>query len=205
MKILITESQYRVILSETHRRKINIDLENIKKFAEETVGKIQDDIGIQFKMLFTWGAAVGGVIGPLNGFIQTGNFDLSPYETALILVATAAMVFNENTRTIKKLISKIKELGLEDTFKEVLSKGTLLKQAFLDFIESLNVSLYTMTNIMSYAFLIPILPTLWEFSQSGVEVKDIKDIATRLLAFGLTSVTGVTLKKLVSAILKRFR
>lgn len=205
MKVLITESQYRKILTETSRKQINIDLSKLKKFAEEVVGKFQEDTGMQFKMLFTWGAAVGGIIVPLNDYIEKGNFNLSPFEATSILIAVAAILFGENTRLIKKILTKIKEDGIEDAFKQVLTKGTELKQAFLDFIESLNVTIYTMTNIMSYAFLIPILPILWEVSKSGVDAKDVKDIATRLLAFGLTAATGVTLKKLITAILKRFR
>jgi hypothetical protein len=205
MKVLITENQYKTILIEASRKQINIDLSKLKGFAEDVVGKFQEDTGMQFKMLFTWGAAVGGIIAPLNDYIEKGNFNLSPFEATSILIATAAILFGENTRTVKKLLTKIKEDGIQDTFEQVLTKGKELKQTFLDFIEILNVTVYTMTNIMSYAFLIPVLPILWEVSQSGVDVKDVKDIATRLLAFGLTSVTGVTLKKLITAILKRFR
>ena len=205
MKVLITESQYKSLLVETSRKQINIDISKLKEFAEEVVGKFQEDTGIQFKLLFTWGAAVGGIIGPLNDYIEKNSFNLNSFQITSILVATAAILFGENTKIIKKILSKIKEDGIEDVFEQVLTKGKELKQVFLDFIESLNVTVYTMTNIMSYAFLIPLLPIFWEISQSGVDAKDVKDIATRLLAFGLTSATGVTLKKLISAILNRFR
>lgn len=205
MKIVISESQYRSMVKEASRKKFNIDLSNMKKFAEETVGKIQDELKLQFRMLFTWGAAVGGVMGPLNGFIENGNFDMSSYEKVLILVATCAILFHENKKSISKLFSIIEKNNLTDIFKIVLSKGEELKTAFIDFIRSLNVTLYTITNIMSYTFLIPLLPMLWEIAHGNVELDDIREIAARLLAFGLTSVTGVTLKKIISKILERFK
>jgi hypothetical protein len=205
MKVLISESQYKVLLLEASRRKINIDLENLKSFAEEVIGKVQEDVGVQFRMLFTWGAAVGGIMGPLNGFIERGDFTVSTFEKALLLVATSAMLFNENKKVIKKLLELINELGLIKTFQKILSKGEELKSSFIEFIQSLNATIYTMTNIMSYTFLIPLLPTLWEIGHSGFDRDDIKDIVTRLLAFGLTSITGVTLKKIITKILERFK
>jgi len=205
MKVLISESQYKVLLLEASRRKINIDLENLKSFAEEVIGKVQEDVGVQFRMLFTWGAAVGGIMGPLNGFIERGDFTVSTFEKALLLVATSAMLFNENKKVIKKLLELINELGLIKTFQKILSKGEELKSSFIEFIQSLNATIYTMTNIMSYTFLIPLLPTLWEIGHSGFDRDDIKDIVTRLLAFGLTSITGVTLKRIITKILERFK
>lgn len=205
MKVLITENQYKSIILESPRKKINSDINELKKFAEEVVGKFQEDTGIQFRLLFTWGAAVGGILLPLNDFIEGNGFNLTSFQTASILVAVASILFDENSRLIKQIISKIKEDGLEEIFNIVLEKGSQLKQTFLDFIESLNVTMYTMTNIMSYAFLIPILPMIWEIANNGGDVKDAKDIATRLLSFGLTSVTGAFLKTLISKIIKRFR
>jgi len=205
MKVLITESQYKSIILESSGKKINANLETLKRFAEEVVGKFQEDTGIQFKLLFTWGAAVGGMLLPLNDYIENNDFNITPFQISSILVATAAVLFGENSRLIKKIISKIKEDGIEEIFNNVLDKGTQLKQAFLDFTDSLNITIYTMTNIMSYAFLIPILPVLWEISNDGADSNDIKEIITRLLAFGLTSVTGSFLKTLISKIIKRFR
>jgi hypothetical protein len=205
MKVLISENQYKSIILESPRKQINFDLNRLKNFTEEVIGKFQEDTGIQFKLLFTWGAAVGGILLPLNNFIETGGFELNSFQATSILVATAAILFGENSRLIKQIISKIKEDGIEEIFDIVLEKGNQLKQTFLDFIESLNVTMYTMTNIMSYAFLIPILPIIWEISNNGGDVTDAKDITIRLLSFGLTSVTGAFLKTLISKIIKRFR
>lgn len=205
MKIVISEGQYRSLLHETPRKKFNFNLEGLKSFAEQVVGKVQEDVGIQFKMLFTWGAAVGGIMGPLNGYIESGDFSINSFEKTLVLVSVCAMLFGENKRTIVKLLKLIEEKGVKKVFDRVLEKGEELKTVFVDFIRSLNVTLYTMTNIMSYTFLIPLLPTIWEIAHSGIDKNEIKDIVTRLLAFGLTSVSGVTLKRIIEKIIERFK
>lgn len=205
MKVVISETQYKFFLSESPRKKINIDLSELKRFAEETVGKIKEEFGLQFRMLLTWGAAVGGVMGPLEGFIQRNEFRMTPMEQSLVLTAVCALLYNENKRTVSKLLSLIEKKGLKNTFLTVLNKGEDLKSAFVDFIKSLNVTLSTITQIMSYTFLIPVLPSLWEIAHSGVDVDDVKDITTRLLAFGLTSIAGITLKRVISKIIERFK
>ena len=90
-------------------------------------------------------------------------------------------------------------------FSQVLKKGTKLKQTFFKFIESLNMTLYTISNIMSYSFIIPILPMIWEMSQSGIKGDEVKGIIVRLLSFGLVSVSGNALKELISKLVVRFR
>ena len=58
---------------------------------------------------------------------------------------------------------------------------------------------------MSYSFIIPILPMIWEMSQSGIKGDEVKGIIVRLLSFGLVSVSGNALKELISKLVVRFR
>ena len=67
------------------------------------------------------------------------------------------------------------------------------------------MTLYTISNIMSYSFIIPILPMIWEMSQSGIKGDEVKGIIVRLLSFGLVSVSGNALKELISKLVVRFR
>ena len=58
---------------------------------------------------------------------------------------------------------------------------------------------------MSYAFIIPILPLIWEISQTGVTSQGVKEIVIRLMSFGLTAITGNTLRELFTKLINRFR
>ena len=205
MKVVLTESQYRAILLNESRDEFTNYLSSLKEFANNVITKTEQDLKINLNMLLIWGAGVGGVMGPLNEFIMNGNFNLNQFQVASILCATSAILFNESKSTIKTLVDYIQEQGIFEVFSQVLKKGTKLKQTFFKFIESLNMTLYTISNIMSYSFIIPILPMIWEMSQSGIKGDEVKGIIVRLLSFGLVSVSGNALKELISKLVVRFR
>jgi hypothetical protein len=205
MKLLITENQYRRILLESSKNSLNDVLGDLKEFATMVIEKTQQDVGINLKMLLIWGAGVGGVMAPLNEFIQNGDFNLNDFQVASILCATTAILYGESKSVINELLSVIKEEGVVDEFNMVLSKGAKLKKVFLNFIQSLNMTLSSVTNIMSYAFIIPILPILWNMSQSGISQPELKEIVIRLMSFGLTAISGNTLRELVTKLVNRFR
>lgn len=205
MKVIITENQYSKLLLESNREKISKKFAQLKDFGDSVISSTKQDVKVNFRMLATWGAAVGGIIEPLNGFIQNGNFTLTPFQVTCILVATSSILFGESKRTIDRLLSIIKKENVEKEFSEILSKGNELKNAFLDFMESLNLTMYTVTNIMSYAFIIPILPILWEMSHNGVKSKEITELVMRLTSFGVVSISGNLLKQLFKKLIDRFR
>jgi|LakMenE18May11ns_1017448.scaffolds.fasta_scaffold9606453_2 hypothetical protein len=205
MKVVLTESQYRAILLNESRDEFTNYLSNLKEFAETVITKTEQDLKINLNMLLIWGAGVGGVMAPLNDFIMSGNFNLNEFQVASILCATSAILFNESKSTIKTLVDHIKKQGIFEVFSQVLKKGTKLRQTFFKFIESLNMTLYTISNIMSYSFIIPILPIIWEMSQSGIKGNEVKEIIVRLMSFGLVSVSGNALKELITKLVARFR
>jgi len=205
MKVVLTESQYRAILLNESRDEFTNYLSSLKEFANNVITKTEQDLKINLNMLLIWGAGVGGVMGPLNEFIMNGNFNLNQFQVASILCATSAILFNESKSTIKTLVDYIQEQGIFEVFSQVLKKGTKLKQTFFKFIESLNMTLYTISNIMSYSFIIPILPIIWEMSQSGIKGGEVKEIIVRLMSFGLVSISGNTLKELITKLVARFR
>lgn len=205
MKVVLTESQYRAILLNESRDEFTNYLSNLKEFAETVITKTEQDLKINLNMLLIWGAGVGGVMAPLNDFIMSGNFNLNEFQVASILCATSAILFNESKSTIKTLVDHIKKQGIFEVFSQVLKKGTKLRQTFFKFVESLNMTLYTISNIMSYSFIIPILPIIWEMSQSGIKGNEVKEIIVRLMSFGLVSVSGNALKELITKLVARFR
>lgn len=205
MRIILKEEQLRKILLEGSDESIVSYLKHLKNFASEVIDKAKTDMGVNLKMLTIWGAGVGGIMEPLNGFIHNGDFNLNEYQATAILCATTAILLNENSKNIKKLLEIIKEEGVEKEFKTVFSKAEQLKEVFKSFIQSLNMTLYTVTNIMSYAFIIPLLPLIWEISQTGVDKELIKEITIRIMSFGLVSISGNVIKELITKLVRRFQ
>jgi hypothetical protein len=205
MKLIISENQYNKLILESSKDSLTDFLSDLKEFASTVIEKTQSEVGINLKMLTIWGAGVGGIMVPLNEFIENGNFNLNDFQTASILCATAAILYGESKGVINELVKIIKDEKVTDAFEVVLSKGIKLKKVFLDFIQSLNMTLSSVSNIMSYAFIIPILPLIWEISQTGVTSQGIKEIVIRLMSFGLTAITGNTLRELFTKLINRFR
>jgi hypothetical protein len=205
MKLIISENQYNKLILESSKDSLTDFLSDLKEFASTVIEKTQSEVGINLKMLTIWGAGVGGIMVPLNEFIENGDFNLNDFQTASILCATAAILYGESKGVINELVKIIKDEKVTDAFEVVLSKGIKLKKVFLDFIQSLNMTLSSVSNIMSYAFIIPILPLIWEISQTGVTSQGIKEIVIRLMSFGLTAITGNTLRELFTKLINRFR
>ena len=65
-------------------------------------------------------------------------------------------------------MSEIKKRKLSNEFKSAIKKSNELKSAFLGFLSSLNISLHNLSNMLSYAFLVPILPLIYSMTLSGV-------------------------------------
>jgi hypothetical protein len=85
-----------------------------------------------------------------------------------------------------------------------LEKGRDLKYAFGQFIESLGVTITSVSDILSYAFLIPIVPDLAAFfSRTQNFEKTITLIGERLVASGLILISADLIIKIFRKIKER--
>jgi len=59
--------------------------------------------------------------------------------------------------------------------------------------------------MLAYTFLIPILPQLYDMSVSGVDTNDINEITKRIVLFFGSTVSGITIKEIISKIVGKFK
>jgi len=205
LTVVINESQKKVLVTESITDELigvlKTNYETVKNIIEET----SKEFGGHFNILISWGATIGGLIEPLSRFIRGNYSGLSDTELSIILTGVIAIFFQDNKSKIKKVIEIIKEKGLEEPFKAALLKSEEFKNAFLSFFGSLNLHLHKVTNLMSYAFLAPILFYLAQYATSGeIDNTTVKEITDRLMASGLLTVSSIGLRNSISQILKRF-
>jgi hypothetical protein len=206
MDFLINESQLRVILQEQDQSKMSDYMKELYSFTSNLVNKAKKTYGLNLKLLLTWGASVGGLVMPLDSFIRTGRFELTDEQATLILIGVACTYFYDNVRTLKKILTKIKEEGLEDTFKEVLVKSRNLKNSFSKFLESANVTLGSTLDLVTYSFLIPIIGDIQSAIMEGADLQTTSmTIAKRLVASGVVLVGQIVLTDTIKKILKKFQ
>lgn len=204
MNFLITESQLKFLVEGIGNPRVVESLRKMNSFTNRMVNKVGKKYGLNLRLLSTWGPAVGGLVMPLDNFIRTGEFNLDDNQIALILCGAAATLFFDNKPLMRELVKKIKEEGIEDAFKAVLRKGKDLKYAFTTFIESLNVTINSTSEILSYAFLLPIIPDIQSMiARSADLTKTATLIGERMGASGLILISSAALISILNRILKR--
>lgn len=203
--IIINEEQKKRILLESSGGSMSELIKKNYDFTKDILTKSSSQIGLNFEFLITWGASIGGFVGPLNDFIAGIHPEFSEIDISLLLTGIIASYYVDNKEMIKKVYYKIKERGIFDAFKTLLKKSEELKTVFFEFIESLGITLHKVTNILSYTFVIPLIPMLYNLSQEGVNSNtEIYEIVKRLTGFGLLTVSGILTKELISKIIRRF-
>jgi hypothetical protein len=203
--ILITEEQKRRLLSEESGNKLGDVIKQNYEFVKKIVNDSSKQIGINLEFLITWGATIGGFVGPLEDFLAGQYPELSDLEISLILMGVISSYYIDNKTFVTKIYEKIKEEGLIQPFKTVLNKSKELKEVFLEFIGSLGVTLHKVTNIMSYTFIIPLIPMLYNLAKGDSNSVEPLHIAQRLSGFGLLTISGIILKELINKLIKRFQ
>ena len=205
MDFLITETQLKTILNEEKSSKIINSLKYLNSFTKELIIKAKKDWNLDFKFLITWGTAIGGFAAPLNHFIRTGDFNLTDKQITLILIGIISVYYYNNKRALSKIIEIIKSEGIENEFKQVLSKSKELKNSFVKFMISINKTMSDTFSIMRYAFLIPIISDdIMETLIGGSDVKTATAlIVKRLLAYGVITFGSDILSNVIESILKR--
>lgn len=204
MEFLITESQLKTLLSEEEKSRLGSSMLYLNSMVKQIVSRAAKSYGINLRILLTFGASVGGFVLPLDEFIKTQNFDMTEDQRMLVLGAIVFTLFFDTKSASRKLISTIKEEGLDEIFKIGLRKGTQLKSAFVNFITSINQGAANILDAISYSFLIPIITDVISVAHG---VQDIESagvlIAQRLIASGVVLVSSQSLTELIKNILKR--
>jgi hypothetical protein len=205
MSILITESQERMILNESIGRELGNILRQNSDIGKLISTQIKEITGNDKMGLLTFGASIGGLMGPVGNFLEGKYPSMNDVEISLLLTGAIATFFYSSPKLINKIKEKIKDKGLESEFEVTLSKTNELKDTFFDFMESLNITLFKISNILGFAFLIPLLPYIHQMSEGKLSMMDINRIVTILLSYGVITITSSTLKEIIVKLIKRFR
>lgn len=204
--IFINENQKRLILNESFSDDFANAIKNNYEFTKKVLKEASEQTGANFEFLITWGASIGGFIGPLEDYIRGREVSINEVQLSLILTGVIASYYIDNKETINKIISKIKEEGLMNAYKAATKKAGQLKTAFFDFISSLGLTLHKVTNIMGYTFVIPLIPMIYNISIGGNPDKiTISHLVKRIVAFGLLTISGIILRELITKMIKRFK
>lgn len=206
MEFIITESQLQKILTEEERSRLGDYMKQLNSFTKNIVNRVHKAYGLNLRMLTTWSTSVAGLMLPLDLWLKTGNFDITEDQRMLLLAGVAATIFFESKRPMVKLFKEIKNEGLSDIFDSAVSKGSELKNSFKEFMNSINVSVGSFLDIVSYSFLIPIITDIHYLATNSTDVKQTAImIAQRLAASGVVLIGGQVLNSALIKIINRIK
>jgi hypothetical protein len=205
MDIILTESQYLKILVERNEKQILNVFEKSKDFTKKIFDDVKKQFGIDFTFLGTWGSVIGGFSGPIASYLEGHYPNLDEQDITLITFGIILTFFSSNKEKLNKVLQLIKEKGIITFFDRALLKAYDLRDAFFGFLESLNLTISKVSNMLAYCFLIPLVPLLKELSDLDLS-KDQVDLVVSGIGH-YAAVTGMSkvIESMVSSILKRFK
>lgn len=206
MNYLISESQMEVILEQSMREKLSDNMQKLSDVTKKVIDDVWSVYKLNFKFLLTWGASIGGMIGPLKSWIEGNIPNLTQHEISLLVLGTIAQYYYDNERKLKLLYKKIEDNGLRSELEISQIKADELKRKFTSFISSLGLTTTSMLNTMSYAFLLPVLEDIYLLSSGSDNNQVLLGLITkRLVASGAMIVTGATLTALLKKLVNKFQ
>jgi hypothetical protein len=206
MNFLITEGQLKILMNEGYKSFFAENMRILNAFTNSLINKVKRKFALNLKLLSTWGTSVGGLVLPLDEYIRTNEFKVDENQAALILLGVVSIIYFDNKSLFEKIYSKIKEEGLEQIFLKVYTKGLKLREAFLGFLNSLQLSITSISELISYSFLIPIILDIQNLVRSSGDFeKTAENITERIVASGLVLVSTEILNEVLRKISKRIK
>jgi len=205
MKIIITENQKKSLLIEGVSDKISKSYKSMVSFTQKVLKETAEVTNMDFGFLLSWGSTLGGLMMPVTQFIKGEHPELTSVDISLLITGAMVTYYTSNKKELGKLLDVIKERGLISVFDKTLSATDNLKNTFLSFVGSLNITMSRLANMMAYTFLIPILPQLYEMAQNEYDQETLNQIITRIIGYKVIIGSSIVIKELIKKIIDRFR
>lgn len=201
-QIIINESQSKLILSEEVIDKISKTLDQTYLYGKKLIDQASEITKLDLRFLSTWGAAIGGFLAPMSDLIEGQYPEIGEENKILIMVAIILTFFFENKNLLKRITEKIKDQGLGDILLEIIQKADVLRKTFASFLDSLGLTIGKLSNMMSYCFLIPIIPIFLDLGD-GFDYVSVDQLAKRVVAYGVVTMSGLAIRDLMKKLSKR--
>jgi hypothetical protein len=204
MDILITESQKGILLTEGIAEALAEIYSGTKDYSSDLYKRVKRRLNINFGILLTFSATIGGVVEPLESFLVGKYPELSEDQILLILTAVVAILWKENSKLIRELLDKIKSQGLNKELMTAIKKSNQLKNSFKQFLTNSLQGLSFSFDVLSYTYMIPLLGYLVMMYQ-GQEIspEQVELLVTRLSAIGGLTIGSEVISKIVDTIRKK--
>jgi hypothetical protein len=205
MKVVINETQYFQVLTESKKNEVESVISDSKNFARKILSDVREQFGIDFTFAATWGSVIGGFTKPINDYLHGLHPELTDSQLSLIIFGIILTFFSSNTDKLKQVLEIIKDKKLVTYFDQALMKSYDLRDSFFSFLESLNITVSKVSSMIAYAFLIPITPLIYNIATMDLTSDQIDLLAKGVSHWGATIVSSKMLYRIVKNMINRFR
>jgi len=172
MKIIITEEQYKKILTE------NILKDTLK------------DLKINSGILFTFGTGIGSFLNPVSRLLSGSGFSMDERDIILLIITSFALIIKDNEGVT--LLEKVREKGLMLALKGVINFVTNVKNVLNAVSKNLVDVTYSLLDILGFTLLLT--PTMKIIDEVIKDNSISLDNTERLLSGAALSATVYSLK-----------
>jgi hypothetical protein len=174
MKIIITEEQYKKILTE------NILKDTLK------------DLKINSGILFTFGTGIGSFLNPVSRLLSGSGFSMDERDIILLIITSFALIIKNNEGVT--LLEKVREKGLMVALKGVINFVTNVKNVLNAVSKNLVGVTYSLLDILGFTLLLT--PTMKIIDEVIKDNSISLDNTERLLSGAALSATVYSLKSI---------
>lgn len=199
MKVILSEHQYKMLVTEGVGEKIKNILSKNKELGLHALEEFKNQTSFDYRFLLSYAAGIGAIFRPLWDFLTSEGFSsLTETEISLLLISAISVVY-QKTSEVSKLRKIIDDKNLTEEFNKSIKFLERVKNKLSNVIYALPGIVDTGTNILAYTFLLPIMtylvPGLYTFDVSEL----IPSIVAGIILNKVTNFSG----KYISEILKR--
>jgi hypothetical protein len=205
MDLILTRKQYIKLLTEEKKTEVAKTMEDSSDFVRNVVNRVKKQYKIDYKFALSWGPAIGGFVGPIGQFLNGQFPEITENELFLIIFSLILTFFSDNKEKLNEALRLIKEKKLVTYFNIALSKSYDLKTSFTNFLESLNVAVSSLGNIMAYCFLIPLIGMLFKVRDMDFNYQDLEFFIKSIVAHRVALLTNASISEIVKKIILRFK
>lgn len=203
MEILITESQRKMIITESVLDELSRKFSEVSESGKEVIETASKQLGINLKFLLTYGLGVGTLYPVIGEFLKGMYPSLTETQILNLVVAAISVVYFNNKTETTEIVEKLSEDGLEIELDSATKRIESMSSKLAKILNKLSGVSFALVDILAYTALTHVIPYL------GKIVFDIGSEATSevaLKALGMSvglTIFGSSIKKVLKMMAKK--
>ncbi len=203
MEILITESQRKMIITESVLDELSRKFSEVSESGKEVIETASKQLGINLKFLLTYGLGVGTLYPVIGEFLKGMYPSLTETQILNLVVAAISVVYFNNKTETTEIVEKLSEDGLEAELDSATKRIESMSSKLAKILNKLSGVSFALVDILAYTALTHVIPYLGKIVfDIGSEATSEVALKALSMSVGLT-IFGSSIKKVLKMMAKK--